>query len=280
MQRLGLTPGGAGLPAALGAPAQAPTMAGTAGDVKAAQAQFGLNAPMGAEEREMIAQMRARHAQQEQERARMGLKAVLGGFSRGYGGAAASEAEFKQRAYAEDMQHQQQMYNLINALNTGNRKEAEKAFEKTVGLQQQRETDLRSKSNTELQALTSMYGNMLQAGSSRYNTDMHFKAAMLQAARAEASGNRADKEQSINTLRVLLDGQVKELTGISAELRATQVGPARKEIKERYDRVERELNETRARLKRLEGVPDDAPTSGTAPTTATKGRVVNWADIK
>jgi hypothetical protein len=281
MQRLGLAPGGAGLPALLGgASGAAPTMAGTAGDVKAAQAQFGLDKAAGAEERRLIEQMQALQAQRAQGRARRDLREVLLGFGRGYGGAAAASIGAGDRAYAEDMQHQQQMYNLINALNTGNRKEAEKAFEKTVGLQQQRETDLRSKSNTELQALTSMYGNMLQAGSSRYNTDMHFKAAMLQAARAEASGNRADKEQSINTLRVLLDGQVKELTGISAELRATQVGPARKEIKERYDRVERELNETRARLKRLEGVPDDAPTSGTAPTTATKGRVVNWADIK
>lgn len=268
MQRLGLAPGGAGLPALIGGEREAaPTMAGTAADVKAAQAQFGLDKAAGEEERRMIAEMQARHAQRDKDRARMGLKAVLGGFSRGYGGAAASDVEFNQRAYAEDMQHQQQMYNLINAINTGNRKEAEKAFEKTVGLQQQRETDLRSKSNTELQSLTSMYGNMMQAGSSKYNSDMHFKAAMLQADRAEASGRRAEKAEAVKALRVLADGQVKQLTAISGELKAVQVGPARKEIKERYDRVEQELKETQARIKSLEGLPE-APAPAPAPTPA------------
>ena len=261
MKRLGLAPGTPGLPAAAAA---APTMAGTGADVKAAQAMFGLDKAAGEEERQLIAEMRARHAQQQKDRARMGLKAVLGGFSQGYGGAAAADVAASQRAYAEDMAQQQEMYKLINAINTGNRKEAEKAFEKTVGLQQQREQDVNAMSRTELQALVSTYGAQMQAQTSTYNTDMHFKAAMLQAKQAEARGERADKLASINNLRVLQDGQVKQLTALSGELKAAQFGPARKEIMERYKKAEEQYNETQAMLRKLEGLPD-APAKAPAP---------------
>lgn len=261
MSRLGLTPGTPGLPAAA---ATGPTMAGTGADIKAAQAMFGLDKAAGEEERRLIAEMQARHSQQQKARARMGLKAVLGGFSQGYGGAAAADVAASQRAYAEDMAQQGEMYKLINAINTGNRKEAEKAFEKTVGLQQQREQDLNAMSRTELQALVSTYGNMMQARTSTYNTDMHFKAAMLQAKQAEARGERADKAASINNLRVLQDGQVKQLTALSGELKAAQFGPARKEIMERYKKAEEQYNETQAMLRKLEGMPE-APAKAPAP---------------
>jgi hypothetical protein len=256
MQRLGLAEDG-------GRPM--PTMAGTGADVKAAQAMFGLDKPAGEEERQLIAEMRARHTQQQKDRARMGLKAVLGGFSQGYGGAAAADVAASQRAYAEDMAQQGEMYKLINAINTGNRKEAQQAVDKTIGLQQQREQDVNAMSRTELQSMTSMYGNLLQAGSSRYNTDMHFKAAMLQAKQAEARGDRADKVASINALRVLQDGQVKQLTALSGELKTAQYGPTRKDVMERYKRAEEQYNETQAMLRKLEGLPE---TSARAPAPA------------
>lgn len=273
MSRLGLTPGTPGLPAA----AAAPTMAGTGADIKAAQAMFGLDKAAGDEERQLIADMRARFAQRQAERPREALRETLRGFSQGYGGASAAGSAAANRAFAEDMAHQQEMYKLINAINTGNRKEAEKAFEKTVGLQQQREQDLSAMSRTELQALVSTYGAQMQARTSTYNTDMHFKAAMLQAKQAEARGERSDKLASINNLRVLQDGQVKQLTALSGELKAAQFGPARKEIMERYKKAEEQYNETQAMLRKLEGLPE---TSARAPAPAAPGKVVNWSDIK
>ena len=237
-------------------------------DVKALAASMGLGTPAGAEERELIAQMRARHAQQEKERARMGLKAVLGGFSRGYGGAAASEAEFNQRAYAEDMQHQQQMYNLINAINTGNRKEAEGIFNKAMSIGESREKEAGATDRTRLQSLTQMYGAELQAGSSKYNADMHYKAAMAQAKMAESRADLAEKKLAI-------DGLQSAERGIQTELTKLQ-GMMDRSSRERRAELDGNLKTIREQINKLSGVPAPAAPSGTA---ATQGRVVNWADI-
>jgi len=263
MQRLGLTPGTPGLPAAA-----APTMAGTGADIKAAQAMFGLDKAAGEEERGLIAEMRARHAQQQKDRARMGLKAVLGGFSQGYGGAAAADVAASQRAYAEDMAQQQEMYKLINAINTGNRKEAEKAFEKTVGLQQQREQDVNAMSRTQLQAMVSMYGNLLQADSNRYNTDAHVRVALLNAKKTDERATREDK-------KIAIDGLQSAERGIQTELTKLQ-GLMDKGSKDRRAQLDEDLRAIRAQIAKIAGV--ETPARAAAP--AAPGKVVNWSDIK
>lgn len=246
MQRMGLAEDG-------GRPM--PTMAGTGADVKAAQAMFGLDKAAGEEERRMIAEMQARHAQQQRERARMGLKAVLGGFSQGYGGAAAADVAASQRAYAEDMAQQQEMYKLINAINTGNRKEAEKAFEKTVGLQQQREQDVNAMSRTELQSMVSMYGNLLQADSNRYNTDAHVKVALLNAKKTDERATREDKKLAI-------DGLQSAERGIQTELTKLQ-GLMDRGSKERRTQLDEDLRAIRAQIAKIAGV--ETPARAAAP---------------
>lgn len=260
MRRLGLTPGTPGLPAAAGVSAQG--MAGTAADVKAAQAAFGLDKAAGEEERRMIAEMQARQGQRERERARMGLKAVLGGFSQGYGGAAAAEAAAANRAYAEDMAHQQEMYKLINAINTGNRKEAEKAFEKTVGLQQQREQDVSAMSRTELQAMVSMYGNLLQADSTRYNTDAHVKVALLNAKKTDERATREDKKLAI-------DGLQSAERGIQTELTKLQ-GLMDKGSKARRAQLDDDLREIRTQIAKIAGVEPSSRAAAPAPAPANR----------
>ena len=265
MKRLGLAPGTPGLPAAAAA---APTMAGTAEDIKAAQAAFGLDKAAGEEERRLIADMQARQSQREKERARMGLKGVLAGFSQGYGGAAAADVAAANRAYAEDMAHQQEMYKLINAINTGNRKEAEKAVEKTIGMQQQREQDVSAMSRTELQALASMYGNMLQAGSSRYNTDAHVRVALAQARQAAERGERDDKKLAIDGLQSAERGIQQELTKLQ--------GLMDRGSKERRAQLDKDLTQIRREIARIAGVQMPSRTD----TSASTGKVVNWSDIK
>jgi len=254
----GAPAGGAQAPAAT---APQPGLAQAGADVKALAASMGLGTPAGAEERQLIEQMRARHAQQEQERARMGLKAVLGGFSRGYGGAAASEAEFKQRAYAEDMQHQKQMYDLINAINSGNRKEAEGIFNKAMGLGESREKEAGATDRARLQSLTQTYAAELQAGSSKYNADLHYKAALAQAKLAADRGDRADKAQAVQALRSVETGVIQEIGKLQ--------GSFKKEDRAEVDRLRGYLNNIRDQLTKLsgvEGMPSATGTSGTAPT--------------
>ena len=258
MQRLGLTTGTPGLPAA----AAAPTMAGTGADIKAAQAMFGLDKAAGDEERQLIAEMRARHAQQQKDRARMGLKAVLGGFSQGYGGAAAADVAASQRAYAEDMAQQGEMYKLINAINKGNRSEAEKACEGTVGLQEKREQDVNAMSRTELQAMASMYGNLLQAGSSRYNTDAHVRVALAQARQAVERGEREDKKLAI-------DGLQSAERGIQTELTKLQ-GLMDKGSKDRRAQLDKDLSDIRAQIAKLAGVEPSSRAAAPAPAPANR----------
>lgn len=269
MRQFGITPGapGAAAPGAPGAPAAGPAMGRTAEDIKAAQAAFGLDKAAGTEERRLIDEMRARHAQQQQERARLGLKGVLAGFSQGYGGAAAADVAATNRAYAEDMAHQKSMYDLINAINKGNRGEAEKAFEKTIGLQEKREQEAGATSRTELQAKVNMYGDLLKAGSSRYNTDMHYKAAM---ANARVTSDRAGLEDR----KLKIDGLQSAERGIQQELTKLQ-GLMDKDSRQRRAELDGNLKALREQIARLSGVEPAAP-SGTSPT---QGRVVNWADI-
>jgi len=266
MQRLGISPGVQGAPAAA-APA-GPTIAKTGADIMEAAKLFGLDKPAGAEERQLIAEMRARHAQQQKERARMGLKAVLGGFSQGYGGAAAADVAASQRAYTEDMAQQKAMYDMINAINTGNRKEAEKAFERTVGLQEKREQDVNAMSRTELQAKVSMYGNLLQADSNRYNTDAHVKVALLNAKKTDERATREDKKLAI-------DGLQSAERGIQTELTKLQ-GLMDKGSKARRAQLDDDLREIRAQIAKISGV--EMPSRAGA--SAAPGKVVNWSDIK
>lgn len=253
MQRMGLAEDGG---------RAMPTMAGTGADVKAAQAMFGLDKAAGEEERQLIAEMRARHAQQQKDRARMGLKAVLGGFSQGYGGAAAADVAASQRAYAEDMSQQQEMYKLINAINTGNRKEAQQAVDKTIGLQQQREQDVNAMSRTELQAMASMYGNLLQAGSSRYNTDAHVRVALAQARQAVERGAREDK-------KIAIDGLQSAERGIQTELTKLQ-GLMDKGSKERRAQLDKDLSDIRTQIAKLAGVEPASRASAPAPVPANR----------
>jgi hypothetical protein len=262
MGRLGL---GEGAPEGAAAPSQS-GLAQAGADVKALAASMGLGTPAGAEEREMIAQMRARHAQQEKDRARMGLKAVLGGFSRGYGGAAASEQEFAQRAYAEDMQHQRQMYDLVNAINTGNRKEAEKAFDKAINLGESREKEVGAMSRSQLQALSQMYSSELQAGSSKYNTDAHVRVALAQA-------ERAGKSNDLQERKLAVDGLQSAERGVQSELNKLH-GLMDVESRRSRKKLEDDLKDIRTRISALSGADKLAPVAaaGTAPTASTQGR--------
>jgi hypothetical protein len=263
MGRLGLGEGAEQVPTAA-APQSGLAQAGA--DVKALAASMGLGTPAGAEEREMIAQMRARHAQQEKDRARMGLKAVLGGFSRGYGGAAASEAEFKQRAYAEDMQHQRQMYDLVNAINSGNRKEAENIFNKAMSIGESREKETGAMSRSQLQALSQMYTAELQAGSSKYNTDAHVRVALAQAARAATSNDLQERKLAV-------DGLQSAERGIQTELTKLQ-GLMDPSSRKRRAELENDLKDLRTRIAALSGAEKLAPAAATAtaPTASTQGR--------
>jgi hypothetical protein len=236
-------------------------------DVKALAAMMGLGTPAGAEEREMIAQMRARQAQREKERQQMGLDAVLRGFSRGRGGASAAYEEAANRAYAEDTQHQQQMYNLINAINTGNRKEAEKAFDKAIGLGESREKEVGAMSRSQLQALSQMYSSELQAGSSKYNTDAHVRVALAQAERAGRSNDLQERKLAVDGLQTAERGVQSELNKLQGKL----------DPESRRDRAKLEdnLKALRTRISALSGADKLAPVAappGTDPTAPTQGR--------
>jgi hypothetical protein len=208
----------------------------------------------------------------------MGLKAVLGGFSRGYGGAAASEQEFAQRAYAEDMQHQKQMYDLVNAINSGNRKEAEGIFNKAMSIGESREKEAGAMKRAEmeqtgamsrsrLQALSQMYTAELQAGSSKYNTDAHVRVAMAQAERAGRSNDLQERKLAV-------DGLQSAERGVQSELNKLQ-GKLDPESRRDRAKLEDNLKALRTRISALSGADKLAPVAappGTDPTAPTQGR--------
>lgn len=244
----GAQPAEGGLPdiqAMLAQKPQAPSLEQSIADTQKAQAAFGLNAPAGAEERDLIKQMRERHAQEQAARDRLGLKAVLAGFGRGFGGAAAADIESAQRAYAQDMAHQKSMYDMINAINKGNRGEAEKAFEKTMGMQESREKEAGAGDRNRLSAATNVYAAQLQAGSSKYNADLHYKAAMAQANLADKRGDRADKAAALTALRGVQTGLVQEIGKLT--------GSFKKEDRELRARYEQQLEDVRQEIVRMSG---------------------------
>lgn len=272
MQQLGL---GQGAPGAAAAPA-GPTVAKTGADIMEAAKLFGLDKPFGDEERQRIAQMEALQAQRQAGRDRQALRETLLGFSRGYGGAAAASIGAENRAYAEDMAHQKAMYDMINAINKGNRGEAEKKFERLMSLQGDREKEAGATSRAELQAKVQMLEGMRRSGDTRYSVDMHYKAAMQQAALAERRGDKQDKAQADANLRAVMQSLTTEVNRLQTELGKT-IRPAEKAAIQR-DLAARsaELEDARNQLVKLGGgsAAADKPAA-----SATKGRVVNWSDI-
>lgn len=113
----------------LGKEAAVPTAESAAKSVQDINKQFGLDTPAGKEERDLIAQMRAQRAAQTQDR---GLQNLITYLTNARGstigetfaaGARASQAEIEKQN-ADDLAHQQKMYEMVSGLNKANRAEA------------------------------------------------------------------------------------------------------------------------------------------------------------
>jgi hypothetical protein len=167
----GAPTGGAGLASSpvasmlqqqLGKETATPTPEGAAQSVQAINKQFGLDTPGGAEERQLIAQMRAQREAQTQDRGLQNLITYLTN-ARGSNlgetfasGARSSQSEIeKQRA--EDMAHSQKMYELTHGLNTADRAEKVGSAGKAATLFGEEERSKATADSNRLTTLANIY---------------------------------------------------------------------------------------------------------------------------
>ena len=168
----------------LGKEPVAPTAAGAAQSVQDINKQFGLDTPAGAEERAMIAKMNAQREGQTQDRGLQNLITYLTN-ARGSNigetfasGARASQSEIEKQ-HADDLAHQQKMYEMVSGLNKANRAENVGSAGKAATLFGEQEKSAAEADRAKLQALTQAYGSNVQAGA-------HVQSAQIMASAREA----------------------------------------------------------------------------------------------
>lgn len=279
----GATPGGINQPAPTGAPGGAglggssvaamlqkqlgkeiatPTAEGAAKSVQDINKQFGLDTPGGKEERELIAQMRAQREAQMKDRGFENLVSFLTnakGSNLGEtfaSGARASQSEIeKQRA--DDMAHQQKMYDLAHGLNTADRAEKVGSAGKAATLFGEEQ---KSAATAESNRLTSL--------ANIYHTDVA-AAAQIQAqkiAAAARSGSIDDKQQlaELKALQASIQAQIK-LTPYDKKV----VGP-----------LQEQLASVNAQIAQMAGVSTMAPAPGRAKLSAADQALIDKYQTK
>lgn len=282
----GVTPGGINQPAPTGGPSAAggaglggssvaamlqkqlgkeiatPTAEGAAQSVQSINKQFGLDTPAGKEERELIAKMNAQREGQMQDRGLQNLITYLTN-ARGSNigetfasGARASQSEIeKQRA--DDLAHQQKMYEMVSGLNKANRAEQVGSAGKAATLFGDEQKSAATAESNRLTSLANIYHTDVAAAA-------QIKAQQIAAA---ARSGAIDDKQQLAELKALQ-------SSIQAQIKATPfdkkvVGP-----------LQEQLATVNAEIARMAGVGTMAPAPGKAKLSAADQALIDKYQTK
>jgi hypothetical protein len=196
---------------------------------KAIRAGAGLGEPAGKAQLERIAAL-----QQQYEASKpSGLDELIrvfgqAGASKGLSGTGPAYTAMQAQKRANDLAMAQKINDMMSGVETTQRGEAKDLAGK-VGEGREKTLDRGSQFNREkLQTLGTARGQDIQAGSSKYNADMHYKAAMAQMANANVRQDAQEKRLLLDSFKTRLASIDKEL----APLLKTPYGPAKAQIAE------------------------------------------------
>jgi len=148
------------------------------------------------------------------------------GASKGLSGTGPAYTAMQAQKRAQDLDMAQKINELMSGVETTQRAEAKDLAGK-VSESRAKDLEQAAKFGTEkMQSLGQVRGQDVQAAASKYNADMHYKAAMAQMANANARQDMAEKRLLLDSFKARLSNIDKEL----APLLKAPFGPAKAQI--------------------------------------------------
>ena len=188
---------------------------------------LGLDVPAGKDKLERIAAIKEQYAA-TQMTPMQELIAMFGqaGQSKGLSGLAPAYTGMEAQKRAKDLAMAERINELMGGVEDTQR--AEKTTTKTkVGTAREKDIEnARLFDREKLQTLGTARGQDVQAASSKYNADMHYKAAMAQMSNANARQDAQEKRLLLDSFKTRISSIDKEL----APLLKMPFGPAKEQI--------------------------------------------------
>ena len=223
---------------------------------------LGLDEPAGKAKLERIAALKDQY-QATQKSPLQELIAMLGqaGQYKGLSGMAPAYTSMAEKKREADLKHAKDINELMGGVEDTQR--GEKTATKTkVGAAREKDIEnARAFDREKMQTLGTARGQDVQAASSKYNADMHYKAAMAQMANANVRQDAQEKRLLLDSFKTRIASIDKEL----APLLKTPYGPAKAQIAELQAEkagLTKALDETSG-IAKIAGAPSAASPSGT-----------------
>jgi len=240
---------------------------------KAIDKALGLDVPAGKDKLERIAALKDQY-QATQKSPLQELIAMLGqaGQYKGLSGMAPAYTSMAEKKREADLKHAKDINELMGGVEDTQR--SEKTATKTkVGTAREKDIETaRAFDREKMQTLGTARGQDVQASSSKYNADMHYKAAMAQMSNANARQDAQEKRLLLDSFKTRIASIDKEL----APLLKTPYGPAKDQIAQLQAEkagLTKALDETSG-IAKIAGAPSAASPSGTTTTGWGKASVV------
>lgn len=229
---------------------------------KAIRTGAGLGDPAGKAQLERIAALQKQYEASKPS----GLDELIrvfgqAGKSKGLSGTGPAYTAMQTQNRADDLTMAQKINDLMSGVETTQRGEAKDLAGK-VGEGRDKSLDRSSQFNREkMQTLGNVRGQDVQAASSKYNADMHYKAALAQMANANVRQDAQEKRLLLDSFKTRIASIDKEL----APLLKTPYGPAKYQIaalQAEKAGLTKALDETSG-IAKIAGAPSATSPSGT-----------------
>lgn len=223
---------------------------------------LGLDVPAGKDKLDRIAAIKEQYAA-TQMTPMQELIAMLGqaGQSKGLSGLAPAYTSMAEQKRAKDLAMAERINELMGGVEDAQR--GEKTATKTkVGAAREKDIEnARLFDRDKMSTLGNVRGQDVQAASSKYNADMHYKAAMAQMSNANARQDAQEKRLLLDSFKTRISSIDKEL----APLLKMPFGPAKEQIaalQAEKAGLTRALDETSG-IGKITGAPGAASPGGT-----------------
>ena len=224
---------------------------------------LGLDVPAGKDKLDRIAAIKEQYAA-TQMTPMQELIAMLGqsGQSKGLSGLAPAYTGMEAQKRAKDLAMAERINELMGGVEDTQRAE-KTTSKKTVGTAREKDIEnARLFDRDKMSTLGTVRGQDVQAESSKYNSDMHYKSAMARMANTDARQNAQEKRLLLDSFKTRIASIDKEL----APLLKMPFGPAKEQIaalQAEKAGLTKALDETSG-ISKIAGAPGAASPGGTS----------------
>ena len=229
-----------------------------------AEAAFGLDKPAGLEKLARIKEMDERFKATQPD----AIDNLIRTFSRagqfkGLSGTGSAYTATQEENRARELAHLKDLNTLYGGVEDTQRAEATAGMTGATATLDKSKQQANELNKERMQTLASMAGNESHERTAKYTADMHYKAAMAQAAMADRRADAAEK-------RAIIDSFKLRINSINAELVPLEKNPFLKENKVKIEQLRAEKEGLNKALDEHSGISKMTPTPGAGSPGGTK----------